>query len=130
MVTQDDLLLLHHVRSHACGGNCLARSIESLSVEPGRAAGKVLSWSLSRVVAHVERFGRRGWRCGDGVVPTAQEVRLLSMVKALAAYDRAGAEQAAMWLVPRREIAKLIERATPLAAFYEAARPDRQAAQA
>jgi len=114
MVNQDDLLLLHHIRAHACQGACLERSKRSLSADPGRAAGRVLSWSLTRLVAHVERHGRLGWRCGEGLVPTAQEIRLVMMVRALAEYDRPSAEQAAMWLVPRREVSKLIERAAPL----------------
>lgn len=118
MVTQDDLLLLSHLRAHACGGECCDKSRRALSENPGRAAGRVLSWSLLRVAAHAERFGRRGWRCGEGMVPTAQEARVLAMVRALAVGDDKAAEAAALWLVPRREVATLLDRATPLAGFY------------
>lgn len=130
MAEQDDLLLLHHLRSHACGGDCLARSRQSLSEDPGRAAGRVMSWALTRVAAHVERFGRRGWRCGDGFMPTPQESRVLAMVRALGCGDRKRAAQAAEWLVPGAEVSTLLERAAPLTSFYASERPGLRAAQA
>ncbi|MEM9840324.1 MAG: hypothetical protein AAF830_14365 [Pseudomonadota bacterium] len=130
MVTQDDLLLLNHLRAHACGGKCFDQSRQALSQEPGRAAGRVLSWSLGRVAAHVKRFGRKGWRCGKGMVPTGQETRVLGMVRALAAFDQPAAEAAALWLVPRGEVATLLERAMPLTAFYTADDAARRAATA
>ncbi|MEM1380399.1 MAG: hypothetical protein AAGH41_07235 [Pseudomonadota bacterium] len=129
-MTQDDLLLLHHLRAHACGGTCLEASKKSLSQDPGRAAGRVLSWSLGRVASHLAKFGRRSWRCGDGLVPTPQEARTLVMIRSLAQYNRQAAENAALWLVSRKEVTTLLERAAPLTAFYSASPSDRRAAQA
>ncbi|MFC3301753.1 hypothetical protein [Parvularcula lutaonensis] len=131
MTDQDDLLFLSHLRAHGC--DCALRrerSKEALAAEPGRAAGRVAGWALGRTLDHLQRFGRRGWSVSDSIVPTAQEHRLIQVIRALAAYDYEGAKQAALWLVPEREVAALLDRAAPLTVFYAPRGEGRRAAQA
>lgn len=122
MLNQDDLLLLHHLRAQASGDEALVcRSKQALAEEPGRAAGQVAAWALGRTVAHLRRFARRGWRLEGGVMPSAQEARLLTMIRAIHAYDYNAARQAAEWIVRSEEVDALVDRASPLIAFYGAA---------
>jgi hypothetical protein len=133
MMDQDDLLLLWHLRSHAASNDEAGeRSAAKLAQNPGRAAGQVLNWALSRTAAHLCRFGRRGWRFEAGIVPSGQERRLLETIRALAEGDPQGAEEAATWLVCKNEVPALLSRAAPLAAFYpsRAAPARRRAARA
>ncbi|MCQ8186151.1 hypothetical protein [Parvularcula maris] len=119
MMDQDDLLLLWHLRDHAASNDGAGdRSSEKLAQNPGRAAGQVMNWALSRTAAHLTRFARRGWRFEMGMVPSAQEKRLLETVRALAEGDDAAAREAATWLVPKGEVSALLGRAAPLVSFY------------
>lgn len=131
MADQDDLLLLHHLRAHASGECCrMNASKEALTEEPGRAAGRVASWSIDRTLAVIQRSGRRGFGMSDSLVPTPQEKRLLDVVRSLADYDRESAAEAALWLVPKREVPSLLDRLAPLTLFYARAEDDHRAAQA
>jgi hypothetical protein len=116
---QDDLLLLWHIRAHsAANDGAAAASAAKLAENPGRAAGQVLSWALSRTSAHLTRFARRGWRFEGSLVPSAQEKRLLETIRMISVGDQAGATEAATWLVPKGEVPALLSRAYPLASFY------------
>lgn len=129
MLNQDDLLLLHHLRAAFSGDQArIGQSKEALTQEPGRAAGQVACWALSRTTDHLKRFGRRGWAMEQGIVPNAQEVRLLQMIRAIKAYDKASARQAAEWLVASEQVDTLIDRASPLMAFYGASPVERRTA--
>ncbi|NNU15499.1 hypothetical protein HK107_04085 [Parvularcula sp. ZS-1/3] len=131
MIEQDDLLLLSHLRTHAVGNDEMrARSCDALAEDPGRAAGRVLGWALQRTLEHLRRHGRRGWRMDQGVVPSPQETRLLSMIRAIADRREDEARQAALWLVPEREVQTLLDRAAPLLGFYAPAIPERRRAAA
>jgi len=131
MADQDDLLLLHHLRAHASGCRLrMKHSHEALAEDPGRAAARITSWALGRSVAQIQRHARRGWRFGQNLAPNAQEARFLEMVRALSVGDHVAAEQAALWLVPSRDVDVLLDRAAPLAGFYAVPLAPRRAAHA
>lgn len=128
MPDQDDLLLIHHLRAHQEGGDARELSREALANEPGRAAGRVMSWSLDRVTACLDRHARRVDCCQRSLVPSTAERRLTQVVRALARRDRMGAEETALWLVPKREVQGFLDRLAPLVEFYAAAAPGRRRA--
>lgn len=129
MLNQDDLLLLHHLRAQASGDDERVQDSKlALSEEPGRAAGQVACWALSRTTQHLQRHARRAWALNGGVVPSPQEVRLLQMIRSIHAYQYEAARQAAQWLVSSEEVDVLIDRASPLIAFYGAPAAERRTA--
>jgi hypothetical protein len=133
MADQDDLLLLHHLRAQA-GDCCRQREASrvALADDPGRAAGRVLAWSIGRTVTQVQRFGRRSFEPGSSLTPNPTEARMLRIVRALSQGDREAAGREAEWLVGQGFVADLLDRMAPLTAFYgtQAAAPRRLAAQA
>ncbi|MEM9286050.1 MAG: hypothetical protein AAGA39_09215 [Pseudomonadota bacterium] len=133
MLTQDDLLFLHHFRALTSSHEAERQaSKDALAFEPGRAAGRVASWSLERSGEFLRRFGRRPLVLSARIVPSALETRLVEVVRALKAHDRSRAAQAALWLVPERHVAGLLDRLAPLIIFYpsDVVAAERQAANA
>ncbi|MEO1041390.1 MAG: hypothetical protein AAFX52_03790 [Pseudomonadota bacterium] len=121
MLNQDDLLLLHHFRATVSRREIDRRaSKDALAQEPGRAAGRVACWSLERSADFLRRFGRRPLNNEVSLAPSALEVRLVDVVRALKGHDRAKASRAALWLVPERHVAGLLDRLAPLVVFYPA----------
>lgn len=132
MLNQDDLLFLHHFRAITSGNADDRRaSKDALAQEPGRAAGRVACWSLERSAEFLRRFGRRPLNTTMHLVPSASETRLVDVIRALKGHDRAKASCAALWLVPERHVAGLLDRLAPLVVFYPAEDvAERRAAQA
>ncbi|MEO1657303.1 MAG: hypothetical protein AAFR65_06240 [Pseudomonadota bacterium] len=133
MLNQDDLLFLHHFRA-VTSGDAFNREAtkDALALEPGRAAGRVACWSLERSAEFLRRFGRRPLDRKNRMVPSSLEQRLVEVVRALKTHDRSRASQAALWLVPERHVAGLLDRLAPLIVFYpsEVVAAERQAANA
>ena len=129
MLNQDDLLLLHHLRAQASRvPERVYCSKEALAQEPGRAAGQVATWALTRTVAHLQRHARRGWSLEQSLVPSAQECRLIQMIRSIHAYDYDAARDAAQWLVVSDQVDQLVDRASPLISFYGAPAAERRTA--
>jgi hypothetical protein len=69
----------------------------------------------------LQEDGRRPYRSGGSLGPNADEARVLRMIRAMSAGDEETAEAEALFLVPRTGVSRLIDRATPLTAFYSSA---------
>ncbi|MEM9809601.1 MAG: hypothetical protein AAF788_00075 [Pseudomonadota bacterium] len=131
MADQDDLRFIQHFRALAFGDDAQRDHVRAaLSESPGRAAGRVTLWALDRSAQLLRRFGRRQLEKSTAPVPTSQELKLVEVLRALRDYDRFAAANAALWLVPQREVAGLLDRLAPLTSYYPALETGRRAAQA
>ncbi|ADM09873.1 hypothetical protein PB2503_09099 [Parvularcula bermudensis HTCC2503] len=112
-LSQDDLWLLSLLRGSFRGeGDQVTAQVRAW---PGRAEGRILGWSIDRLVGVLRTAGRRPFDVGTGPAPTSDERRLLSVIDCLAESRPQAAQQQAQWLVKGSAIGALCERAAPLA---------------
>ena len=128
-ITQDDLRLLSLFRAAWTGGPALREAEASLRATPGRAAGRVAGWSLTRAAEALRRGARRSLRIGGTLTPSADEQRLVLACRALAAGDDEAARETLRWLAAPGDAGRAAERLAPAAcALYGYAAPRRQKA--
>lgn len=126
-ITQDDLLILHHLRAAWIGGAAQDASATSLAACPGRAEGRVAAWSLGKAAGVLAYAARRPLVIGQGLAPSADERQALRTARALAANDWRAAEDAALWLVRREAVPALAQAFAPAAcALHGRAAPRRR----
>ena len=115
MITQDDLATLHHLRAAWEGGEARALSGASLAAVPGRAEGRVAHWAFGRAADVLEHAARRRLKIGSGLAPSADEIALLRIARALGSSDWRTAEDAALWLVRRDAVSAFLNALAPAA---------------
>ena len=96
-ITQDDLRFLTLFRAAWVGGAEQDAAEASLRAAPGRAAGRVASWSLDRAAGTLRRGARRRLVIGEGLAPSADERCLLAAARQVACGD-ARAPETLRWL--------------------------------
>ena len=114
-MTQDDLLVLHHLRAAWAGGVRQDAAARALAVSPGRAGGRVAAWGFARAAEVLARGARRPLRIGQGLAPSADEARLIRLANALSASDRPAARAEAAWLVKGEAVDALMQALSPAA---------------
>ena len=124
-VTQDDLRFLFLFRAVWAGEPDQAVAEASLRAEPGRAAGRVAAWSLRRAAEALRRGARRRLVIGEGLVPSADERRLMLAARQAASGD-ADAADTLRWLARAPFAGEVADRLTEVAcAAYGYAAPRR-----